>query len=38
MMKLDSKEIKKATKKIGGGEVQSPFDKVQKKNDFVNIL
>jgi hypothetical protein len=38
MMDLDSIEIKKAIKKIGGGEGQSPFDKMQKKNDFVNIF
>jgi hypothetical protein len=27
-----------ATKKIGGGEGQSPFDKMQKKYDFIRIF
>jgi hypothetical protein len=38
MMKLDFIKIKKATKKIGGSKGQSPFDKMQKKNNFVNIF
>jgi hypothetical protein len=38
MIDLDSIEIKKATKKIGSREGQSPFDKMQKKNDFINIF
>jgi hypothetical protein len=38
MMDLDSIEIKKAMKKIEGGEGQSSFDKMQKKNNFVNIF
>jgi hypothetical protein len=38
MIDLDSIEIEKATKKIGSMEGQSPFDKMQKKNDFINIF
>jgi hypothetical protein len=38
MMDLNSIEIKKAMKKIEGGEDQSLFDKMQKKNDFINIF
>jgi hypothetical protein len=38
MMDLDSIEIEKATKKIGSREDQSPFDKMQKNNDFINIF
>jgi hypothetical protein len=38
IMDLDSKEIEKATKKIGSREGQSPFDKMQKKNNFINIF
>jgi hypothetical protein len=38
MMDLDSIEIKKAAKKIGSREGQSYFDKMQKKNDFINIF
>jgi hypothetical protein len=38
MMKLDCIKIKKATKKIGGGEGQSTFDQMQKKKDFIKIF
>jgi hypothetical protein len=38
MMDLDSIEIEKATKKIRGGEGQSPFDKVLKQYDFICIF
>jgi hypothetical protein len=38
MMDLESIEIEKATKKIGSREGQSCFDKMEKKNDFINIF
>jgi hypothetical protein len=37
MMDLDSIEIEKVMKEIGSREDQSPFDKMQKKNDFINF-
>jgi hypothetical protein len=38
MMELKTIEIEKAMKEVRGGEGQSPFDKVLKQNDFINIL
>jgi hypothetical protein len=38
MMDLDSIEIEKASKKIRGGEGQSPFNKVLKQYDFIYIF
>lgn len=38
MMELESIEIKKAMKKVGGREGQSLFDKICEKDDFINIF